>query len=121
MVTLPLKSLAVLALGALAVAGGATLAQAQSRTDWLSNGQSVSYDGVLYAGEAVYATCDGDCTDIDILLYDANNGRLVGSDILPDAQPVVVAPYEGRFVIEVVMASCRIEPCAVWTESEYGF
>lgn len=117
----PVQSVAALALGALAVAGAATLAQAQSRTDWLSSGQSVSYDGVLYAGEAVYATCDGDCTDIDILLYDANDGSLVGSDTLADAQPVVVAPYEGNFVIEVVMLSCSIEPCAVWTDSEHGF
>lgn len=121
MVALSIKSLAALAVGALALAGGATLVQAQSRTDWLSTGQSVSYDGFLLSGETVYATCDGDCADLDILLYDANNGDLVDSDTLMDAQPVVVAPYEGTFVIEVVMASCSIEPCAVWTDSEYGF
>lgn len=121
MVTFPLKSLAALVLGALAVAGGATLVQAQSRTDWLSTGQTASYNGYLYAGESVYATCDSDCNDLDILLYDANSGQLVDSDVLLDARPVVVAPYEGSFVIEVVMASCSIEPCAVWTDSDYGF
>lgn len=121
MAILPVKSLAALALGTLAVAGGATLVQAQSRTDWLSTGQSVSYDGYLLAGETVVATCDGDCTDIDILLYDANDGSLVASDTLADAQPVVSAPYEGSFVIEVVMASCSVEPCAVWTDSDHGF
>ena len=121
MAMLPVKSLAALVIGTIAVAGGATLVQAQSRTDWLSTGQSASYNGYLYAGEAVYATCDGDCTDIDILLFDANNGRLVDSDTLADDQPVVVAPYEGSFVIEVVMARCSVAPCAVWTDSEYGF
>lgn len=121
MVTLSFKALAALACSALAVAGGAAIVQAQSRSDWLSTGQSVSYDGFLYAGETVYATCDSDCTDLDIMLYDANSGQLVDSDTLMDAQPVVVAPYEGSFVIEVVMASCSIEPCATWTDSEYGF
>ena len=121
MVTFPLKSLAALAFSAIALTGGAALVQAQSRTDWLSTGQSVSYDGFLYAGETVYATCDSDCSDLDILLYDANSGELVDSYTLMDAQPVVNAPYEGSFVIEVVMASCSIEPCAVWTDSEYGF
>lgn len=121
MVTLNLKTWAALACSTLALAGGAGLAQAQSRTDWLSSGQSVSYNGYLYAGENVYATCDGDCTDLDIMLYDANSGQLVDSDTLMDDQPVVTAPYEGSFVIEVVMASCSIEPCAAWTDSDYGF
>ncbi|MBD2428686.1 hypothetical protein [Phormidium sp. FACHB-1136] len=121
MVMLPFKSLAALAFSAVALASGAALVQAQSRTDSLSTGQSVSYDGFLYAGETVYATCDSDCTDLDILLYDANDGSLVASDVFPDAQPVVTAPYEGSFVIEVVMASCSVEPCATWTDSDNGF
>ena len=75
----------------------------------------------MLAGEVVNATCDSDCTDLDIMLYDATSGELVASDTLVDAQPVVAAPYEGNFVIEVVMASCSVEPCATWTTSEHGF
>jgi hypothetical protein len=73
------------------------------------------------ADEAVYASCDDDCTDLDLLLYDAGSGELVASDTLVDAVPVVVAPYEGNFVIEVVMASCSAEPCEAWTTSDAGF
>lgn len=121
MATLPVKSLAALALGTFVVGSGATLALAQSRTDWLSTGQSVSHDGFLVSGETVYATCDSDCTDLDIMLYDADSGQLVDSDTLTDAQPVVAAPYEGNFVIEVVMANCSVDLCAAWTDSEHGF
>lgn len=121
MAILSVKAWAALACSTLALASGAAVVQAQSRTDWLSTGQSASYNGFLYAGETVYATCDSDCTDLDIMLYDASSGQLVDSDTLMDAQPVVVAPYEGDFIIEVVMASCSIEPCATWTDSEYGF
>lgn len=121
MAELSFKFSAALALGLLAVTGSTTLVQAQSRTDWLSTGESVTYNGSLYAGESVYATCDGDCTDLDISLYDANSGQLVDSDVLTNAQPIVVAPYDGNFMIEVTMVSCSWEPCAAWTASDYGF
>jgi hypothetical protein len=115
------KMLMALSLGAVAVASSAAIVQAQSRSDALANGEAVTYSGVLYAGETVYASCDEDCTDLDINLYDAVSGDLVASDTELDANPVVVAPYDGEFFIEVVMASCSVEPCATWTESEAGF
>lgn len=115
------KMTATVALGAIAVAATASIAQAQSRVDWLASGDSMSYDGYLLAEEAVFASCDSDCADLDIFLYDAISGELVASDTLVDAAPVVVAPYEGDFVIQVVMASCSLEPCETWTDSDAGF
>ncbi|HSM84455.1 MAG TPA: hypothetical protein VLS96_22400 [Nodosilinea sp.] len=112
---------AALTLGAMAVASTATIAQAQSRVDWLSTGEEVTYDGYLLADEAVYASCDDNCGDIDLYLYDAASGDLVATDDLLDAIPVVVAPYEGDFFIQVVMASCSAEPCETWTDSDAGF
>ncbi len=115
------KTVAAVVLGAIAVASSAAIAQAQSRVDWLSSGENIMYDGYLYDGEAVNATCDDDCYDIDLFLYDAETGDLVASDTLEDAIPVVIAPYEGDFLIEVVMAGCSLEPCETWTDSEAGF
>ncbi|PZO35304.1 MAG: hypothetical protein DCF17_18895 [Shackletoniella antarctica] len=115
------KLAAAFALGAIAVASSAAIAQAQSRVDWLSSGENIMYDGYLYDGEAVYAVCDDDCSDLDLFLYDAETGDLVASDTLEDAIPVVIAPYEGNFLIEVVMAGCSLEPCETWTDSEAGF
>ncbi|MGB3309518.1 MAG: hypothetical protein WBG32_12085 [Nodosilinea sp.] len=115
------KMTAAVALGAIAVATTAAIAQAQSRVDWLQDGETITYDGYLLADEAVFAGCDDDCADLDMFLYDAASGELVASDTLEDAVPVVVAPYEGDFFIEVVMASCSLEPCETWTDSDAGF
>lgn len=115
------KMAAAFALGAIAVASSAAIAQAQSRTDWLSSGDNIMYDGYLYAGEAVHAICDDDCYDLDMFLYDAETGDLVASDTLEDAIPLVIAPYEGNFLIELVMAGCSLEPCETWTDSDAGF
>ncbi len=117
----PFKLAAALSLGAIAVVSSAALVQAQSRSDWLHSGETVTYTGVLYENEVVFAGCDDDCTDLDMNLYDAISGDLVDSDVLEDASPVVVAPYEGEFIIEVVMISCYAEPCETWTDSEAGF
>ncbi|MBE9140844.1 hypothetical protein IQ254_27205 [Nodosilinea sp. LEGE 07088] len=121
MVQFGVKAAATVVLGAIAVVSTAPMADAQSRSDWLASGETITYDGYLLAGESVYASCDDDCADLDIYLYDANSGNLVASDSLIDAVPVVVAPYEGNFFIEVVMASCVNNPCATWTDSDAGF
>ncbi len=49
------KMAAAFALGAIAVASSAAIAQAQSRVDWLSSGENIMYDGYLYDGEEVSA------------------------------------------------------------------
>ncbi|MDA0672984.1 MAG: hypothetical protein O3C67_04660 [Cyanobacteria bacterium] len=121
MVNIGWKSTAALTLGAIAVVGSAGMAQAQSRSDWLSSGESVTYEGYLFADENVYSACDDNCLDLDIYLYDAVSGDLVASDTLLDAYPIVTAPYEGSFLIEVFMVDCRASTCETWTDSDYGF
>ena len=88
---------------------------------WLLDGAVQRLDGFFLAGEAIYGECDRDCADLDINLYDSS-GRLVDSDTLSDAQPVVVAPYEGNFVVEVVMHECTYPSgCSTSIDSEHGF
>jgi len=96
-------------------------AQAQSRTTFLSGGESETYEGYFLADESIYADCDADCVDIDIYLYDAYTGALVASDVAMDASPVVFAPYEGDFLVETSMVTCYHAICEVWTDSDYGF
>lgn len=104
----------------LAVAGLVSPALAQDRTDWLSSGGVTNTSGVFAEGEGIYGTCDSDCTDIDMYLYDGY-GNLLEQDIEPDAYPVVIAPYDGEFFIQVTMPSCNAEACAVEVTSDYGF
>ncbi|MBE7380344.1 MAG: hypothetical protein F6J95_002900 [Leptolyngbya sp. SIO1E4] len=108
-------------LSGVAVAGTASLVKAQSRTTFLSSGDSVTYEGYFLADEDVYASCDADCEDLDIYLYDAFTGELIASDTLVDANPIVTAPYDGDFVVEAVMVTCYAEVCEAWTDSDYGF
>ena len=84
------------------------------RTGWLSNGASTSYRVSLVQGTeyTFRGTCDGDCSDLDLELEDAN-GRLVDSDYDPDDVPIVgIEPSRtGWFRVRVIMASCSENPC----------
>ncbi|MEM8546180.1 MAG: hypothetical protein AAF921_28345 [Cyanobacteria bacterium P01_D01_bin.44] len=107
-------------LGGLAIAAFASVAKAEYSV-LLSSGESQTYEGYFFANEDVYASCDSDCTDLDIYLYDAYTGELVTSDTLTDANPIVTAPYEGDFLVETYMVSCSTSVCAAWTDSDHGF
>jgi len=107
---------------AVATAGFATHAHAQDYSLWLYNGDITTVNGYLLSGEGVYGSCDEDCLDMDLFLYDAVTGELVAQDTEVDAVPYVVAPWEGDFVLEVTMPSCNhSEGCAAWVSSDYGF
>ncbi|MEN8445567.1 MAG: hypothetical protein ABG776_11205 [Cyanobacteria bacterium J06555_13] len=103
-----------------AVAGLVSPALAQDRTDWLTPGGTTNTSGVFSEGENIYGTCDSDCTDLDMYLYDGY-GNLVAEDTELDAYPIVTAPYTGEFYIEVTMPSCYAEACYVEVSSDYGF
>lgn len=105
-------------MGAIAVLGTAGLAQAQPQTDWLGAGEARSFEGYLSAGENVFSICDANCFDIDMFLYDAESGELVGSDTLEDDIPVVTVPYDGYFLIEVLMVDCRASACEIMMGSD---
>ncbi len=94
---------------------------AQDRSVWLEADESTTLTGYLLEGENVYATCDQDCSDLDLSLYDEMD-TLVDTDELLDSAPVVTAPYEGTFSIVVSMSSCESEAgCSASVTSDNGF
>jgi hypothetical protein len=88
---------------------------------WLMDDDTYVLTGQFYGNESIFGVCDIDCNDLDINLYDTN-GSLVSSDTLIDNVPIVVAPYEGIFNVEVIMTSCtHPSGCAAQIDSDYGF
>lgn len=99
----------------------ATAALAQSRDLWLLNGEMATVEGYFNAGESIYGWCDEDCADLDIMMYDSD-GNMVAQDVELDANPHVIAPYEGTFQLQVAMPNCtHPSGCAVWVDSDAGF
>lgn len=107
-------SVALVGLGSPAIAQ-----EAPDRSFYLEEGESKTEEAYLYAGEDVYATCDSDCSDIDITLY-TELGVEVDSDVELDAFPIVTAPFDGNFIIEVSMPDCD-NICEVSLSSDEGF
>jgi hypothetical protein len=68
----------------------------------------------LYAGVdyAFMASCDSDCQDVDLYLYD-RRGNLLDSDIEDNDYPIVfITPsITANYRIEASMYSCSAEPC----------
>ncbi|MEM9006936.1 MAG: hypothetical protein AAGE59_25840 [Cyanobacteria bacterium P01_F01_bin.86] len=116
-----LKIGAIAMLSGFAIAGTASFVKAQSRTTFLASGESETYEGYFLANEDIYASCDRNCEDLDIYLYDAFTGELITSDTLVDANPVVTAPYDGDFLVETAMITCSTGTCETWTDSDHGF
>lgn len=61
---------------------------------------------------SIVGVCDGDCGDLDLVLYDQNS-VLISQDNAADATPIVsVAPqWSGPFTVQVVMHNCTVSPC----------
>lgn len=80
----------------------------------LQAGGRVSLPTQLRAGVdyMVAGFCDSSCTNLDLSVLDPS-GEEVGSDRLPDAQPVLILTPRvgGLHQIEVEMAGCSTEPC----------
>lgn len=110
-----------LACASFAIMGVVSPALAQDRTVWLNENEEATVSGYFAQGETITAMCDDDCTDIDLYLY-TELGVLVDSDIEDDSIPVVTAPYDGTFSIEVTMPSCSHPGgCEAYISSEQGF
>lgn len=119
---LNLRSIATtIACASVALGGIVSPALAQDRTIWLSNNGQTSVTGYFLAGEDIYASCDADCADLDLFLY-TESGVLVDSDDALDSFPIITAPYEGTFSVQVTMPSCNHSAgCSVSLSSDYGF
>jgi hypothetical protein len=76
--------------------------EAETREFWLQRGVQYAFAG----------TCDGDCTDIDLKLFN-RSGALLAEDTDADDIPQVVftPPANGTYRLRVLMYRCRIEPC----------
>ena len=96
-------------------------AVAQNRTAWLQDNGSTRITGYLLKGESIQGVCDRACRDLNLFLYD-EMGLLVDSDEAIDPMPLVSAPYEGTFAIELSMPTCtHWAGCSASVSSDYGF
>jgi hypothetical protein len=83
-------------------------------TGALDNGEveMVQLDLAVGMEYQIMGTCDQDCTDLDLTLYDGN-GNVVDSDLMDDDVPIVTVTVgrSGSFRLRVSMAACSQEPC----------
>lgn len=68
----------------------------------------------------IVGLCDGDCTDLDLTLFD-RSGQQLATDVALDAAPTfeVEVNTNGTYDVRVDMITCSIEPC-VWTIMAYA-
>mgnify|MGYP001800668993 CR=1 FL=1 len=110
-----------IACAGVALVGIVSPAMAQSRTLWLNDNGQTTVTGYFLEGEDIYASCDEDCMDLDLFLY-TELGVLVDSDEELDSFPIITAPYDGTFSVQVTMPSCTHSAgCSVSVSSDYGF
>ena len=80
----------------------------------LADDENDSFNLTLHAGTtyALVGVCDNDCSDLDLVLYDAD-GDQIDSDVQSDDVPIVtVTPSETmRYRVKVMMAVCKTNPC----------
>lgn len=81
---------------------------------WLDRGDETTWSVWLTAGTsyAVAATCDRDCSDVDLRLI-SPGGVEIDSDLGSDDQPIVFATpsRSGYYRVRVLMHSCSVQPC----------
>jgi hypothetical protein len=68
----------------------------------------------------IVGLCDGDCSDLDLTLYDGS-GKQIATDIAIDDTPLlnIEVDASGTYEVEVAMVTCSIEPCA-WSVMAYA-
>lgn len=83
--------------------------------NWLSANYyyDLTYDLRSSKSYVITATCDNDCSDIDLEIYDVNN-NLISSDTNANKDPKVIVNRGGRYYLRVIMRGCKASSC------EYG-
>lgn len=80
----------------------------------LNKGESDYFYFTLDSGKkySIVSTCDSDCSDIDLWLYDENDNE-IDSDYSNDDKPVVECSpkWTGLFKLKIRMVKCSINPC----------
>lgn len=86
----------------------------QIEFDYLKKGQINEYTLILSKGTkyVIFATCDRDCGDIDLFLYDMRGNKLTYSDDTSD-KPLIIyqPPLTQIYKLVVFMYDCSINPC----------
>lgn len=86
----------------------------QVEFDYLNKGQLREYSLILYRNNkyVIFATCDRDCGDIDLFLYDHRGNKLTYSDDTSD-KPIIFyqTPQTQIYKLVVFMYDCSINPC----------
>lgn len=81
----------------------------------LDDDESESFPIELDAGTnyVITAVCDGDCGDIDLVLYDDDGNFTIVQDKEADDNPILqyTPRSTAKFMLEIIMADCKIEPC----------
>ena len=91
----------------------------EDNTRWMNTGESFRTEVYLFQDEPIAGTCSNDCYDVDLTLYEISAKRIVAKDHGNTTTPMVNAPYEGSFVLQVGMENCaRSGGCRTWIE--YG-
>ena len=104
-----------------ALVPAASPVMAQEHSSLIEDNGTKRLTGYLLQGESVSGLCDEDCRDLDLFLYN-EMGVMVDLDDGADANPIVTAPYEGTFVVEVSVPSCEHwAGCSVSVRSDQGF
>ncbi|MCX7610576.1 MAG: hypothetical protein N2043_03190 [Ignavibacterium sp.] len=82
--------------------------------DYLSKGKVAEYNLILYRNMkyVMIATCDIDCGDVDLFLYDLNGNKLAYSDDTSDKPIILFQPTKTQlYKLTVFMYNCSINPC----------
>jgi hypothetical protein len=86
----------------------------QIEFDYLRKGQVSEYTLILNRNikYVIFATCDRDCGDIDLFLYDMRGNKLTYSDDTSDKPILMYQPAQTQvYKIVVFMYDCSINPC----------
>jgi hypothetical protein len=97
---------------AAAAAGGFTLTD-PVQFGALRDGQTMTYTLTLDRNRdyILAASCDTDCTDLDISLSEPDGRESVADRGASDQPAVVVRGHGGTHTIRVTMARCGVGPC----------
>ncbi|MDJ0735268.1 MAG: hypothetical protein QNJ47_14635 [Nostocaceae cyanobacterium] len=83
--------------------------------NWLSPNyyHKLTYDLRSRKSYIITATCDENCSDIDLEIYDVND-NLIYADKNANKDPKIKMNKGGRYKLRVIMQGCRASSC------EYG-
>ncbi len=82
--------------------------------NYLNKGQKKEYSLILMRNTkyVIFATCDRDCGDIDLFLFDKRGNKIAYSDDTSDKPIMLYQPSQTQlYTIVVFMYDCSINPC----------